>query len=167
MRISGIAALGLSVVTVSCAGLTSVSPTAPSASFAASASAPGAPPPAAPAAPAPGSVASAQAVQGAVLPVGAGSPPCWADRYPCEVFDFTLAQQGTIEVTLTWDGDPRAMMVQLYWAGEGLAHEDIAPREGPSRISFRRGLMEAHDYRLRVVSLEPGATIPFTLIVTY
>ena len=58
-------------------------------------------------------------------------------------------------------------MVQLYWAGEGLAHEDIAPRTGPSRISFRRTLMEATGYRLRVVSLEPDNTIPFSLTINY
>jgi hypothetical protein len=58
-------------------------------------------------------------------------------------------------------------MVQLYWAGEGLAHEDIAPRTGPSRISFRRPLMEAVGYRLRVVSLEPENTIPFSLTINY
>ncbi|MBF8300086.1 MAG: hypothetical protein HW394_456, partial [Acidobacteria bacterium] len=62
---------------------------------------------------------------------------------------------------------PRAMLVQLYWAGEGLAHEDVAPRNGPSRIWFRRPLMEAANYTLRVVSLEPESTIPFTLTLTH
>lgn len=96
-----------------------------------------------------------------------GVAPCWADRYPCAVYDFSLRQPGPIEVTLTWDGQPRGLMVQLYWAGEGLAHEDLAPRTGPSRISFRRPMMEAADYRIRVVSLEPDATTPFELVVTY
>lgn len=96
-----------------------------------------------------------------------GAAPCWADRYPCQVYDFTLPQSGAIEVTLTWDGQPRALMVQLYWAGEGLAHEDVAPRTGPSRINFRRPLMEAAGYRLRVVSLEPDKTIPFSLTINY
>ena len=70
-------------------------------------------------------------------------------------------------MTVNWEGDARALMVQLYWAGEGLAHEDVAPRDGPSRIWFRRPLMEASSYRLRVVSLEPGKAIPFTLTVKY
>jgi hypothetical protein len=92
---------------------------------------------------------------------------CWADRYPCEIYDFTLPQSGAIEVTLAWEGQPRALMVQLYWAGEGLAHESVAPRTGPSRINFRRPLMEAATYRLRVVSLEPDNSVPFALTITY
>jgi hypothetical protein len=110
---------------------------------------------------------SAQAIAGLVRPVQEGAAPCWADRYPCEVYDFALSQTGAIEVTLTWEGQPRALMVQLYWAGEGLAHESVAPRTGPSRINFRRPLMEAANYRLRVVSLEPETRVPFSLTVTY
>jgi len=70
-------------------------------------------------------------------------------------------------VTLTWEGAPRALFVQLYWAGEGLAHEDVAPRSGPSRISFVRPRMEAARYEVRVVSREPEREIPFTLTLTY
>lgn len=103
---------------------------------------------------------------GTVGPLLDGAPPCFADRYPCEIYDFSLVREGPIEVTMTWEGAPRAMLVQLYWAGEGLAHEDVAPRNGPSRIWFRRPLMEAANYRLRVVSLEPESTIPFTLTLT-
>ena len=110
---------------------------------------------------------AAQTITGVVRSISSGASPCWADRYPCQVYDFTLPQTGAIEVTLTWDGQPRALMVQLYWAGEGLAHEDVAPRTGPSRISFRRPLMEAASYRLRVVSLEPENTIPFSLTINY
>jgi hypothetical protein len=117
-------------------------------------------------APAPG-VPAAQTMTGVVRSVRDGAEPCWADRYPCEVYDFTLSQAGAIEVTLTWEGQPRALMVQLYWAGEGLAHESVAPRTGPSRINFRRPMMEAANYRLRVVSLEPDNTIPFSLTITY
>jgi hypothetical protein len=168
MDIRNLVAVGLlAAVAASCGGMAGVAPTAPSPALASLAAAPDAQPPSVPAPSAPDTIVSSQSVRGAVQPVGATSPPCWADRYPCEVYDFTLTREGTIEVTLTWDGHPRALMVQLYWAGEGLAHEDIAPREGPSRIYFRRSLMEAHDYRLRVVSLEPGTTIPFTLTVTY
>jgi hypothetical protein len=158
-----------SLFIVSCGGLTNVLPVAPSRSFAGSISAtttPAAPVPSPAAAPAP-SVATAQPISGVVPPVSSGTPPCWADRYPCQVYDFALSTAGAIEVTLSWDGDPRALMAQLYWAGEGLAHEDVAPRTGPSRISFRRPLMEAASYRLRVVSLEPESAVPFSLTITY
>ena len=157
--------LSLLIIT-SCGGVTTLSPTAPSAAFSQTTAA--AAPPAAPApSPGPAPVPAAQTITGVVRSTAAGAAPCWADRYPCQVYDFTLSQAGAIEVTLTWDGQPRALMVQLYWAGEGLAHEDVAPRNGPSRIWFRRPLMEAADYRLRVVSLEPESTIPFTLTLTH
>ena len=110
---------------------------------------------------------TARVVTGAVGPLSEAAPPCFADRYPCETYDFSLEREGPIAVTLTWDDGPRALMVQLYWAGEGLAHEDIAPRTGPSRISFTRPRMEPVGYRLRVVSLDPGSTIPFSLTLTY
>jgi hypothetical protein len=155
-----------SLSVASCGGMTHVLPTAPSAAFSQSAvtttAAPVAPAPA----PAP-RVPAAQTITGVVGPMRDGVAPCWAERYACEVYDFALSQAGAIEVTVTWEGQPRALMVQLYWAGEGLAHESIAPRSGPSRINFRRPLMEAAGYRLRVVSLEPESTIPFVLTVNY
>ena len=150
----------------SCGGMTNLSPAGPSAAFpsvSGVAASPAAPAPN----PSPAPVQSARTIDGVVGSVGAGAAPCWADRYACEVYDFTLPQSGAIEVTLTWDGQPRALMVQLYWAGEGLAHEDIAPRTGPSRINFRRPTMEAASYRLRVVSLEPENSIPFQLTLSY
>lgn len=104
---------------------------------------------------------------GSVGPVAAGTPVCFADRYPCNVYHFSLAREGQIEVTLTWDGTPRTLFVQLYWAGEGLAHEDVAPRSGPSQIVFMRPRMEAARYEVRVVSREPERAIPFTLNLTY
>jgi hypothetical protein len=110
---------------------------------------------------------TSRVISGAVGPLLEGTPPCFAGRYPCEVFDLSLARQGPIEVALTWLGAPRAMVVQLYWAGEGLAHEDVAPREGPPRIWFHRPLMEAAAYKVRVVSLEPASRIPFTLTLTH
>jgi hypothetical protein len=155
-----------SLFVVSCGGLTSLSPTAPSAAFSETITATA--PPAAPVpSPGPATAPAAQPIAGVVRSISSGAAPCWADRYPCQVYDFTLSQAGAIEVTLTWDGQPRALMVQLYWAGDGLAHEDIAPRTGPSRITFRRPLMEAVGYRLRVVSLEPENTIPFSLTINY
>ena len=172
----GIVAVALSlVITASCSGLPTVEPTGrlsalglapsrvpapsvvPAVSVTASPTAP------APAASLPVSVQTG----GTVGPLLDGAPPCFADRYPCETYDFSLVREGSIEVTMTWEGPPRAMLVQLYWAGEGLAHEDVAPRNGPSRIWFRRPLMEAANYRLRVVSLEPESTIPFTLTLTH
>ena len=113
-----------------------------------------------------GSQPAPRVITGAVGPLVEGSPPCFADRYPCEVFDLSLPRPGPIEVSLTWEGAPRALLVQLYWAGEGLAHEDVAPREGPSRIWFHRPMMEAAAYKVRVVSLEPANRIPFTLTLT-
>ena len=152
------------LVLASCGGMTALSPTGPSMTFAQAA----VPSPSPAPAPAPAPVVpSAQTIAGMVRSVGQGAAPCWADRYPCEIYDFALSQTGAIEVTVTWEGQPRALMVQLYWAGEGLAHESVAPRTGPSTISFRRPLMEAANYRLRVVSLEPDNTIPFSLTITY
>lgn len=157
----GVVAVGLSLVFItSCGGLTTLSPTGPSSTLAPAVSTTA--PPTTPAPTAPFRVFS-----GAVGPLLEGTAPCFADRYPCEVYDFSLSREGSIEVTLTWEGHARALMVQLYWAGEGLAHEDVAPRNGPSRISFQRPKMEAANYRLRVVSLEPGSTIPFTLTLAY
>jgi hypothetical protein len=163
------AVLLLSLFTASCGGLTTLSPTGPATTFASNVTASGSPalPAPVPAPPGIGSISAAHTITGTVPALGSGVLPCWADRYPCEVFEFALAQTGPIEVTLTWDGQPRALMVQLYWAGEGLAHEDLAPRTGPSRINFRRPLMEAANYRLRVVSLEPERAVPYSLTVNY
>jgi hypothetical protein len=105
-------------------------------------------------------------IQGTVAPLLDEEAACFANRYNCEAYDFSLSQEGAIEVTVTWDGPPRALLVQLHWAGEGLAHEDVAPQTGPSRIWFRRPLMEAAHYRLQVVSLEPERAIPFTLTLS-
>jgi hypothetical protein len=106
-------------------------------------------------------------IRGTVAPLRGEASPCFAERYNCQAYDFFLSEEGPIEVTMTWEGPPRAILVQLYWAGEGLAHEDVAPRDGPPRIWFRRPLMEAASYRLRVVSLEPDSSIPFTLTLTH
>jgi hypothetical protein len=103
-----------------------------------------------------------QVITGTVFPLGE-SAPCFVERFPCQVFEFVLPTQGTITVRLDWDGQPRAMLVQLFWGDGLLAHEDVAPRSGPSQIAFRRPLMEANTYRVRVVSLEPDHAMPFTL----
>jgi len=152
--------IALACVT-SCGGVAALPPTGPSPAGAPASA------PEPPAAPAPPAAARTRVIGGSVGPAVEGSGPCFADRYPCEVFDFVLEREGPIEVTLTWDGAPRALLVQLYWAGEGLAHEDVAPRNGPSRISFVRPRMEAARYTVRVVSLEPARAISFTLALTY
>ena len=169
----GIAVAGLTLVSiVSCGGLPTVSPAAArapmsaptsSAMFASTTSVTVSPTPAALDAPR----LVSYLITGTAGPLRAGSAPCFADRFPCEVYDFSLPQEGSIDVAVTWEGPPRAMLVQLYWAGAGLAHEDVAPRNGPSRIHFHRPRMEAANYRIRVVNLEPTSTIPFTLTLTH
>jgi hypothetical protein len=160
----GVIAAGFAFVFItSCGGITTLSPTGPSSTRVPTVSTTAFPTAPAPAA----SLPTSRLIRGTVGPLLEGTLPCFADRYACEVYDFSLLQEGSIEVTVTWEGPPRAMMVQLYWAGEGLAHEDVAPRNGPSRISFQRPQMEAANYRLRVVSLEPGTTSPFTLALAY
>jgi hypothetical protein len=106
-------------------------------------------------------------IQGMLGPFDAGAQTCFADLFPCQTFDFSLAQEGPIEVTLAWQGPARAVFVQLYWQGRWLAHEDVAPRDGPSQISFVRPRMEATDYQIRIVTREPAMGIPFRLLVRY
>jgi hypothetical protein len=77
-----------------------------------------------------------------------------------------MLHDGAVEVTLAWEGGERAMLIQLYRAGAGLVHEDVAPRGGAPRITFRRVDITAMDYELRVVNMEPGTSRPFTLTVT-
>jgi hypothetical protein len=150
------------VATVSCGGRTSALPTGPSPTDQGIRAAPaGIGDAAVPLGP------ISHVVTGSVGPAAAEARICFADRYPCNVYHFSLPRDGQIEVTLMWDGAPRALFVQLYWAGEGLAHEDVAPRNGPSRITFVRPRMEAAQYEVRVVSREPERAIPFTLTLTY
>ena len=142
-------------VTASCGGVTELTPSSPT-TF------PTVTPPASNPV-----TAGRQQVSGTVGPLLPPATPCFANLYPCETFNFSLEREGPIEITLTWDGDPRALRVQLYWEGQFLAHEDIAPRGGPARINFVRPKMEANAYQVRVVSLEPDKSIPFNLVVSY
>ena len=139
------AGIVVALVVTSCGGIAPLSPTAPSIPTS----------------------NPADVIVGTVGPLRQGTTPCFAERYPCTAYEFTLAREGPIDLTLTWNDAPRALFVQLYWAGEGLAHEDVAPRSGPSRISFTRPHMEASRYQVRVVSLEPEREIPFTLTLNY
>jgi hypothetical protein len=144
------------VFCASCSGATALSPTGPSVL-----------PPAPGAVEIPASSLSGRDIQGTLGPFDGEARPCFANLFPCEVFDFTLSHEGPIEVSLSWQGNARALFVQLYWQGQWLAHEDVAPREGPSQISFIRPRMEATDYQLRIVSREPTLAIPFRLVVRY
>jgi hypothetical protein len=144
------------VIVSSCGSITPLTPTTPSAVITA---------PAASSPRSPVSATRAMPIRGLVQPLSAYASPCWADRYACEVFDFSTQQEGPISVTLSWNGEPRALRVQLYWADGQLAHEDIG--RDASQISFTRPRMEAGGYRLRVVSLEPQNAIPFTLTISY
>lgn len=144
-----------------CSGMTAMVPTGPSKTFASPQAAPSAPVPApAPARPV------AQVVRGVVDPITSPGERCYFNLYACEAFNFSLAADGGIEVTLTWEGDPRDLMIQLYRADAGLIHEDVARRAGGSRIYVRRPDLAAMDYQLKVVSLQKDAAIPFTLAYT-
>lgn len=77
-----------------------------------------------------------------------------------------MPRNGAVEATLSWEGGARAMLIQLYRAGAGLVHEDLAPRDGAPTITFRRVDIEAMEYELRVVNMEPAVTHTFTLTLT-
>jgi hypothetical protein len=177
MNESRVAAVVLSVLlTTACGGLTTVSPAAPSAMTQTSVVAVTTPPTAQTPTPAPthsvgpdvpaGLVSSVQVITGAVGPLSDDNPPCYVERYACEKYRFTMRNDGAVEVTLAWQGGERAMLVQLYRAGAGLVHEDLAPRGGTPTITFRRTDITAMEYELRIVNMEPAATHPFTLTLT-
>jgi hypothetical protein len=153
--------LTASVAAASCVGQTSALPTGPSvANTGATAAAEATDPKS-------GLGPADRVVIGSVGPIAPDTPICFAERFPCSVYRFSLPHEGSIRVVLTWEGNPRALFVQLYWAGEGLAHEDVAPPSGPSHIVFLRPRMEAARYEVHVVSREPTRAIPFTLVLTY
>ena len=113
-----------------------------------------------------GLVPSEQVIAGTVGPLASYSGPCYVERYACEKYRFSLQREGAVEVTLSWQGDARAMLIQLYRADAGLIHEDLAPRDGPPTIAFRRVSLPAIEYELRVVNMEPNVAHPFTLTLT-
>ncbi len=131
-------------------------PTSPSATFSTTRALAPEPTPA----PAPG---TRQVVSGTVKPVADGGPRCYFGLYACETYNFSLPNDGGVEVALTWNGNERALMIQLYRADLGLLHEDLARRGTTPTISFSRPDLAAMDYQLRVVSLETGNAVPFTL----
>lgn len=164
--------LALSLLVTGCGGLTSVPPTSPSAFAAVQPSATAmtvtTPAPAHTIGPdVPAGLASAtQVISAAVGPLASYGGPCYVGLYACERYRFTLQRQGAVEVTLSWQGSPRGMLIQLYRADAGLVHEDVAPRDGAPAISFRRVGLEPMDYELRVINWEPQSTHPFTLTYT-
>jgi hypothetical protein len=165
--------LALPLLLTACGGLTALSPTAPSAAVlpqAPIASMPtgSAPPPAhtvGPEVPS-GLIPTTHVITGSVGPLASYPAPCYVGLYACEKYRFTLERQGAVEVTLSWQGGPRAMLIQLYRVGAGLVHEDVAPRDGAPAITFRRVGLEPMDYELRVVNWEPEATHAFTVTLT-
>jgi hypothetical protein len=170
-RSRGVVAAGLSLLLAGCGGFTNVSPAAPSATMVAQTAISSAPTPApthavGPDVPA-GLVPTPRVITGTVGPLASYPAPCYVGLYACERYRFTLLpQEGAVEVTLSWQGGGRAMLIQLYRAGAGLVHEDVAPREGAPSITFRRVGLEPIEYELRVVNMEQDATHPFTLTLT-
>ena len=168
-----VAAILLSTLfTAACGGFTTVAPTGPSATAplasAASVSPVATPAPAHSVGPdvPTGLLPNQQVISGSVGPLTSDVAPCYVERYSCQRYQFTMQRNGAVEMTLTWEGGERAMLIQLYRAGAGLVHEDVAPRGGPPTISFRRTGITAMDYELRVVNMEPNTTHAFTLTMT-
>jgi hypothetical protein len=163
----------LSLLATACGGLTALSPTAPSPMLSTPAASSQ---PAVASAPAPthaigpdvpaGLAPSQQVINATVGPLANYSGPCYVERYACEKYRFALQKEGAVEVTLAWQGGARAMLIQLYQAGAGLIHEDLAPRDGAPTIAFRRVSLPAIEYELRVVNMEPDVAHPFTLTLT-
>ena len=171
----GAVAIGLSLSLAGCGGFTNVSPTAPSATLTTQTSVPSVP--SVPSTPAPthavgpdvpaGLAPSERVITGTVGPLMSYPGACYVGLYACERYRFTLQpQDGAVEVTLSWQGGSRAMLIQLYRAGAGLVHEDLAPRDGAPTITFRRVGLEPMEYELRVVNMETNVTHPFTLTLT-
>ena len=170
-RSRGVAFAGLlSLLLTGCGGFTTVSPTAPSATLAPQTTVSATPPapthavgPDVPAGLAP----TQRVITGTVGPLASYPAPCYVGLYACERYRFTLQpQDDAVEVTLAWEGGARAMLIQLYRAGAGLVHEDVAPRDGAPTITFRRTGLEPMEYELRVVNWEPAVAHAFTMTLT-
>ena len=165
--------VALSLLGTACGGLTALTPTAPSPMLSTPAASSQ---PAVASAPAPthaigpdvpaGLAPSQQVINATVGPLASYSGPCYVERYACEKYRFALQKEGAVEVTLAWQGAARDMLIQLYRAGAGLIHEDLAPRDGSPTIAFRRVSLPPIEYELRVVNMEPDVAHPFTLTLT-
>ena len=88
------------------------------------------------------------------------------ERYACERYRFTLQHEGAVEVTLSWQGGARAMLIQLYRAGAGLVHEDRRAARRRADHHVPPGRPPADGYELRVVNMEPDVAHPFTMTLT-
>jgi hypothetical protein len=165
--------VALSLLPVACGGLTTLSPTAPSPMLSTPAASSQ---PSVASAPAPthaigpdvpsGLVPLQRVIDGTVGLLANYPGPCYVERYACEKYRFALQKEGAVEVTLSWQGGARAMLIQLYRADAGLIHEDLAPRDGAPTIAFRRVGLPAIEYELRVVNMEPEVAHRFTLTLT-
>lgn len=169
-----VAVVGISLMLAACGGFTSIAPTSPSPTVSARIGDAGSsvqvPTPApthavGPDVPA-GLVSTRQVITGAVGPMASYPGPCYVGMYACERYRFTMQHDGAVEVTLSWQGGERAMLIQLYRAGAGLVHEDLAPRGSAPTITFRRTDIAAMEYELRVVNMETAASHPFTMTLT-
>ena len=67
---------------------------------------------------------STRTIAGTVFPLSQQAP-CFLDRYPCQVYEFALPAQGTIGVTLNWDGVQGAAGYVLE-AGSSAGSSDLA-----------------------------------------
>lgn len=160
-----VAVVALSSALAACGGLTNLSPTTPSpvASSATIAQTSVTSPPTG-TAPVPtyavgpdvpsGLVPTQHVITGSVGPLANYAAPCYVERYACERYHFALQNEGAVEVTLSWPGGARAMLIQLYRAGAGLLHEDVAPRDGAPAITFRRVRPPRH--RIRAARRQHG-----------
>jgi hypothetical protein len=164
--------LALSLLLTACGGLTTLPPTAPSAAVYTQVSVPASQAATVPAPThaigpdvPPGLVPTTQVIQGSVGPLARYAAPCYVGLYACEKYRLTLQHDGAVEVTLSWQGGSRAMLIQLYRAGAGLVHEDLS-QNGQPNITFRRVGLESMEYELRVVNWEPEVAHTFTLTYT-
>src|SRR4051794_5629548 len=109
-----VVALALSVATAACGGITNAMPTSPSATFSTNLALSPSPSPAPAPAPTPAAGGASQVITGTVRPIADGGPRCYFGLYACETYNFSLTHDGGVDVALTWTGNERALMVQLY-----------------------------------------------------
>ncbi len=123
-RVLGWLRLGITAVllvfAVSCSGMTALQPTA------ASALPPGPTAAASPVVSQPG-----REIQGVLGPFDAGAQTCFADLFPCQTFDFSLSQEGPIEVTLTWQGQRPGAVRPVVLAGPLAGSRGCRAARGP------------------------------------
>jgi hypothetical protein len=157
MKGSLVVVLALSLLAGACGSIDDLAPTGPSSNLVTGLVLAPEPGPAGP---------TQQVFTGTVKPVAEGGPRCYFAMYSCDTYNFTLNNAGGVDVTLSWQGNERALMVQLYREDVGLIHEDLARRGAAPTISFERPDLAAMNYQLRVVSMETGSAVPYTLTMS-